>query len=161
MKAAAQVIHQTNGRTRLRVLEKRRDEQYFSIIKKQLAELQGIEMVKTNPLSSSILLLHPESAHEDILADIEKLKIFELKGAANAPQNAGVNLGTLFDSFSGFERGFMGQTQNIHPLLFVLLIGLAIRQILRGEIMAPAIPLLRYAMDIALNANINQPKANL
>jgi hypothetical protein len=161
MKPAAQVIHQTKERTRLQVLEKRRDEEYFSITKKQLEELQGIELVKTNPLSCSIVLQHPESTHKDILADIEKLNIFDLKKAGDTPQSTGGNLGTVFDALTGFERGFLGQTQNIQPLLFVLLVGLAIRQALRGEIMAPAIPLLRYALDFALNASTDQAKTNL
>jgi hypothetical protein len=116
--------------------------------------------VKTNPLSSSILLLHPESTNENILADIEKLRLFELREAARTSDNDRLDLSSFLNSIPHLEGLFLDQARNRHTILFILLVGLAIREFLKGNIAPPAIPLLIYAKDIALNPKGSRPNPN-
>lgn len=150
MKPVAEIIHQTRGRTRLKVPGKRRDGQFFFDIEKQLAKLPGIEAVKGNPLSSSILLQHPDAGHDDTISTIKKLGVFDSIETASAPKTSGSNPEAITEALTELEGTFSDYAQKQHSLLFTLLIGLAIVQILRGNIMAPAIPLLGYAIEIAL-----------
>lgn len=160
MKPVAQIIHQTRDRTRFRVAGKRRDDQFFSDIQEQLDKLPGIEEVKTNPLSSSVLLLHPDSEPQDTLNRIEKLGVFDSIETAFEPKTADLNPATITKGFSRFEDSFSAITEKEHTPFFILLIGLAAMQAARGQILGPAIPLLGYALELARSAQTNQSRTN-
>ncbi len=151
MKPTAYIIHQSSGRTRLQVPVKRRDGDFFIQVHEQLTALPGVESVKTNPLSSSILLLHPESDPKTALEGIQTLGLFESIETQSKSQTPSLNPKLFTGVFNELEQAFSGYTKQQHTLLFVLLVGLAVVQMLRGNIMAPAIPLLGYAMEIALS----------
>jgi len=156
MKPVAQVIHQTRDRTRLRVPGKKRDDKFFSDIEEQLRKLQGIEEVKTNSLSSSVLLLHPDSEPQDTLNRVEKLKLFDSIDTTFEPKTAGLNPATITQGFSKLEDSFSAFTEKEHTPFFFLLIGLAAMQAARGQILGPAIPLLSYALELARSTQTNQ-----
>jgi len=151
MPLSAHIVHQLSGRTRIKVPEKTRDHEFFELARKQLSELSGVEEVVIRPLASSILLRHPETPFSEIEPDLLDLGLFELE---EQTASSGVEIPLLIPAMEDFERSVLNVSKDGHTLLFLLLIGLAVRQMLRGEIMAPAIPLLRYALDIALNANM-------
>lgn len=161
MKPVAKIIHQTQDRTRFRVLGKRRDDQFFSDIEEQLARLPGIEAVKTNPLSSSVLLLHPDSEPQVTLNRVEKQGLFDSIETEFEPKTPGLNPETITKGFAKFEDSFSAFTEKEQTPFFFLLIGLAAMQALRGNILGPAIPLLGFALELAQNAQAQQPKTNL
>jgi copper chaperone CopZ len=161
MKPVAEIIHQTRGRTRFRVLGKRRDDQFFSDIEKKLAKLPGIESVQTNPLASSVLLMHPDSEPQDTLNRVEKLGIFDSIETDFEPKTTGLTPETFTKGFAQVEDSFSAFTEKEHTPVFFLLIGLAAIQAARGNILGPAIPLLGYALELTQNAQAKQPKTNL
>jgi len=160
MKPVAQIIHQTRDRTRFRVPGKRRDDQFFSDIQEQLAKLPDIEEVKTNPLSSSVLLLHPDSEPQETLNRVEKLGVFDSIETAFEPKTLDLNPATITNGFSKLEDSFSAFTEKEHTPFFILLIGLAAMQVARGQILGPAIPLLGYALELTRSAQTNQSRTN-
>jgi hypothetical protein len=54
----AHVTHHVAGRTRLRVPSRRRNAEYFTRVREELAKRSGFERIETTPVSGSILLHH-------------------------------------------------------------------------------------------------------
>ena len=52
--------HVSKGRLRLRIPSKKRDTAFFSGLQAVLSAVPGLDQVKVNPLSGSLLILHSE-----------------------------------------------------------------------------------------------------
>src|ERR1051326_4256278 len=50
------VCHLTNGRVRVKIPEKRRDEAFFNAVRERLGSWSSIEAVEVNPLTASVLV---------------------------------------------------------------------------------------------------------
>lgn len=154
MRPAAHILHQTSGRTRFKVPEKRGDEDYFAQSREQLSELSGIEAVKTNPLTASILLLHPDTAYGRIETQLNQTELFELNEEVVA-ESTRSPWTSIMEEIEGSVREW---SWDRHTALFVFFTVLGVRQLLRGEILAPAIPMFIYALEFALKkGQANQP----
>ena len=56
--------HVSKGRLRLRIPSKKRDAAFFSELQAVLSAIPGLDQVKVNPLSGSLLILHSELPEE-------------------------------------------------------------------------------------------------
>jgi len=58
MLPAAYISHQVEGRVRIRIPSKRRDRDYFDAVTRRLRECEGIQALRINTLTGSVLILH-------------------------------------------------------------------------------------------------------
>jgi hypothetical protein len=150
MPPAAHVVHLLRGRLRLRVPERRGDAAYFAAVLEQLAQVAGVEQVQANPVTGSVLVLHDELAYADLSARLDETGLFTL---TQAPEPHAPGLAPVTSGFALVDRlltEHSGGSADLRTLLFIVLLTLAIGQMLRGQVMAPAISLLWYALDLAL-----------
>lgn len=146
MALSAYIVHQSRGRTRIKIPDKTRDHAFFEQARERLSALDGIEEVTVRPLASSILLLHPEIPFSDIEGELGDLDLFELE---EKPASSGPETLLFIPALEDFERSVVNASKEGHALLFLLLLGLAFRQMLRGQVMTPALPLLLHALELA------------
>lgn len=140
----AQIIHSLPGRTRLRVLEKRRDEAFFADTIRNLTHCPGVASVETNTLTGSVLIHH--DVPWDVLASqIEQRAglVIEMPREASLAHHVAQGLETANQDLNKVSGGKL----DWNTLLFLGLTGLAIQQAIEGNIMAPAVSLLWYALN--------------
>jgi hypothetical protein len=81
----AAIVHETPGRTRLRLAERREDESFFAFLCGELAQIPGVRRADAAPLTGGILLLHDKPLSE-IAEAAEAAGLFRLlDGAAKLP----------------------------------------------------------------------------
>ncbi len=137
----AYVVHRLGGRIRLRVPEKRRDAQWLAEGAERLGRLPGVEDVVIGPAGS--LLIHCEdSARLEGL--LPQSGLFRLE----PDPIPGPGAGAALLGREGTDHG-LGSAE-LRTLLALLFVVLAIVQIVRGQILVPAISLLWYAATLAL-----------
>ena len=141
------MVHRTRERTRLRVPSRRDDGEFFEEARAQLSALVG--EVRVNAGTGSILLLHPDQRAEELDALLSHGALFEL---SDEPAPPGKALAPLMAGVSKLDRAIAGMTSgaaDLRTVLFVLAVALAIRQLLRGNVLGPALPLLWIALELA------------
>jgi hypothetical protein len=136
----ARITHELPGRLRVHIPERRRNEEFFQHVRESLAKGPGIEHVEANPLTGNILFLHQrDSAHIAELA--HALDLFSIIAEEEDPEaEAAIDL--LSGSFGG-----SGPLTH-HDRLALVLVLLAIFETLRGNVAAPAVTLLWYALRL-------------
>jgi hypothetical protein len=142
-------VHTLPGRLRLRVPEKRKDEDWLEETASQVAEMPGVLAVKVGITTGSLLIHHDPQL--DVAAQIADAGLATVESQSDAPSRDG--LSALSASLSAIDkevRQFSLGSADLRALFFLLLVGMAVRQILRGDIVTPAVPLLWYALSLVL-----------
>jgi hypothetical protein len=145
----ARIVHQLRGRLRLRIKDRRQDPDYFTDLSSRMEALQGVEAVSANPTTGSVLLLHPDCPYERLQPQLTALELFEL---VEVPPPARSALSPVFEGVARINEGLAAGTSGNYDLrtLAVLgLLGVAVHQLYRGNIVGPAIPMLISALDLA------------
>jgi Heavy metal associated domain 2 len=148
---AARISHLTTGRLRLKIIEKRRDTAFFGHVADRLATWDSVERVETNPLTASVLVYFAD-AERLFLEAVAKNDLFDIDfDAAVAQQSDPVVTRAAVQSFETADVAVRRWTQNqvdMRGLLFLLLLGGGVYQLLRGRLATPAPTLLWYAGDL-------------
>jgi hypothetical protein len=148
MTPKARISHELPGRVRLKIPERRGDARYFASLKAQISALSGVERVQVSALAASILIEHDRSTLEGIMDVLRDKELFEVlsdaSSAVPAVDSAHAGMLALDDALSRISRG----TADLRTLVLLVLLGLAVRQLLRGQILAPAVSLLWYAYEL-------------
>jgi hypothetical protein len=133
------VIHALRGRTRMRVPERRGDTRYFETVREGLCRLDGVGPVEINPTTGSILVWHA-TPFDDVSGRAQQSRLFAVDRSLTAapPAASSSELGPSI-------RSPFGPLANPRLAAFALLLGLGLIQLLRGQVMPPAISLLWYA----------------
>lgn len=142
----ALIVAANNQRIRLRVIRRRHDALYFAKVCKVLGEHPEIKSVRTNAISSSILILY-EKDLEQIMDFAADKKLFRFKRINMNPMIGETiwRKGQQLDiAIATLTRG----KANTENLFFMLFLGLGLYQLRRGQIMQPAIPLLWRAISL-------------
>ncbi len=145
----AHIIHQLRGRVRLRIKEKCQDPDYFAVLCQRIESLAGVTDVSANPTTGSLLLLHPESPFAEIETQLKALGLFEIVDAPVPQQSA---LMPVFSGIARIDEGLAEETSgsyDLRTLAVIGLVGFAVYQLYRGNIVGPAIPMLISALDLA------------
>lgn len=157
MMPRAYVIHRTRDRLRLRVREKRQDPEYFEEVRARLALVTGVERVRVNSTTGSIVLLHPEASFDEIALGLSQLDLFKFDShpepAISALNQFQAEV-TRINQFINQGTAGIVDLKTVAVIVFVLL---AIRQMQRGSLFGPALPLLWNAVDLALRFRKEQP----
>lgn len=145
----AHIIHRLRGRLRLKITEKRQDPDYFTSLCSRIDALGGIDEVSANPTTGSVLLLHPELPYEQLEPQLAALALFEIVDSPAPEQSA---LMPVFDGLARLDEGLAGGTSghfDLRTLAVIGLVGAAVHQLYRGNILGPAVPMLVSALDLA------------
>jgi hypothetical protein len=144
------VVHRTTGRLRVRVAERRKDADWLKTAAAQVAELPGVQSVEVGTQTGSLLLLHvPDQDPEPALRALG-LWCFD-----DAPPPEEPPLQSLKEIASSLERELRGLTPgapDLRTMLFLSLGALAMAQVARGQVMAPAVSLFWYALDLLMQS---------
>ena len=148
----ALIVHHTRDRARLRIKEKRDAPEFFGKIRDQLALIPAITDVEINSTTGSVLLLHPNKPWSEVGAQLRALELFEI--VDHIEQEPALTY--LMTGITQFEKRITETSfgsVDLRTLAFIILCGFALRQIMRGEILGPGLPLLWTALDLARHVN--------
>lgn len=139
------IAHATPGRVRLRVPERRYDDEFFSAVRQQISTWPGIDDVRVNPITASVLVLFSDPAAALLYAQTSDL--FELSDREVVPHEELLadSAGEKMQSTSRWIRELTGGVADPRSIMFVALALAAIYAIYRGNIRTPAFTLLLYA----------------
>ncbi|MFM1892289.1 MAG: hypothetical protein RLZ44_1366 [Pseudomonadota bacterium] len=144
------IAHQTAGRTRLRAQLRPVDELELMTLAEAVGALPGVEAVDWRPGTGSLVIEHPEAPWPAIEQEIRQLGVVILTAADLPPLRrdslAAVRSG--FEQVDGLLSAATAGGLDMRALLFVALVGLALRQLWQGQVMVPAISLLWWAFDL-------------
>jgi hypothetical protein len=144
----AQIVHQVRGRLRMRIQERRKDVDYFEAVRQHLEDLPGVESVRVNSVTGSVLLLHPELDFDELAPRLCDSDLFQL--LAGPPPEVPA-FAPLQGGLAGIDRLLgegTGGGVDLRTVAFIVTMGMAIRQVMRGQIMVPAFTLMWHAMDL-------------
>ena len=152
----AYITHATSGRVRIKIPDRKGDEAYFSSLKEKLAglsELPGIQRVEANPLTGSILVTHTldlQAIDLEMVAQYSEFNnLFRLRTTARPdPPPVSRKLEQSLREVNGKVGGLTGGEIDVGMLAILGLLGIAIVQLNRGNIMIPAISALWYAYSL-------------
>jgi hypothetical protein len=160
----AYAVHQSPGRMRLRIPERKRDAAFFLAVGERLAGLEGIEQLRVNPMTGGVLIAH-SLPPEAISRFAEENGLFSLEAnsqpaprptARGGPRRSLTAIGRLFSRYDGRLRRLTGDQLDI-PSLAVLGLGLAgLVQLVRGNVAGLSwYTAFWYALNIFLKAQPN------
>jgi hypothetical protein len=128
---AAQVIHDSPGRLRLKLPDRRGETGLFAEVGGRLAQAPGVAEVRTNARTASILILH-ESDRGSLMRWAETAGVLQETARSFAP----------FPPRPAREPGW-------RTVLAVLVAVLAVVQLFRGQVLGPFTTLAFMAAQIA------------
>lgn len=150
----AYIKHQLPGRVRLKFPKKKGDFDYFDRIAEQFSDCPGISQLQFNPLAGSLLICHgAETQFVNIAEFAQTNGLFtlidppdEMVAISHLPlaRLTADGLGNIDGMLMNFSRGRLDS----RTLLIMALIGLAVRQGTRGNIMGAASSLIWYAFRL-------------
>jgi hypothetical protein len=151
MSDQAWIVHQTAGRLRLRLPQRRKDPAYLEALAAAATELPGIVAAQANPVTGSLLLLYEEGEADSFADALDRLvDAHDIVLGFGAPPLPPVR--------PALERGLAGidsylvhlsqQSTDLRSLGVLLLLALSLVQLGRGQVLAPATSLLWYALDL-------------
>lgn len=143
----AQVVHRVSGRIRLRISGKRDDTAFFSSLAERMSACPGVTLATANPATGSLVIQH-EEAFEKIISHAQAEHLFRLV-ESSSPAKLRDQMAQGLDETSRNLEKVSGGKVDFDGLLLVGLTGLAIHQAIAGNIMAPAVTLVWYALNAA------------
>jgi Heavy metal associated domain 2 len=145
----AQLSHLLEGRLRMRVPARRHDAAFFADVAKRLRECEGIEGVRVNPVTGSVLVVHATTP-QAIAAFAAQQELFSLHLEHGSSDKIGPSRSRVVVRHgpSRTEQGEEGSRSDKHArMLSATFAGLGTLQTFRGQVMAPALTLFYYAYD--------------
>jgi hypothetical protein len=148
MSPSAKIVHRTQNRLRLRIAEKRRDLPYFVDLYEHLRREPGIDEVTMNPLTGTVLLRFDAQRRNTVIGALADSPHFAL---GPHPQDALARSGEG-GAPERIER-FLSHTgpsaTNPKTIIFLIMLGLSVRQMFKGQILAPLLTMAIYSVDFA------------
>lgn len=142
------VVHQTHGRVRFRIKEKRKDSEFFDHLRTRLDSIPEEFDVRINDTLGTVLIVHPEITYADLVAELDLLGVFEI---VDGPEPETYALTPVIASVKWINQAITSTTSgglDLRTLVFVAAVLIAIRQISRGEFFSPAFTIVWSAMDM-------------
>jgi len=149
---SAYLSHYIPGRARFRILGRRGDEKFFSILEEKLRTVPGIETVQVSALTGSVLVTHGLGSVDDIGTFAKAQHLFEVGPEPDLGLPIGERIATNVTALDQQFKELSGGAFDHWSLDFLILFGMAMYQMLKGNIAAPATTLLWYAFGTLLMA---------
>jgi len=147
--AAARIVHRTRERARLRVPGRRRDLDYFLALYEDLRARPGIDEVSINPVTGSVVLTFPA----DQGARLESI----LSGSPLLALTPGPPSDTA--AAEGHPHTFHTSLNDMRILIFLIMLGLSIQQLLKGQVLVPILTMVLYVVDLAAGLRLEDDAA--
>lgn len=148
IRPTAYIVHQTRNRVRFRIKEKRKDAEYFELLRRQLDPVSDDVGVTINAARGSVLFTHPDLPYSELVERLRQLGVFELDDGAEPHTHA---LTPMLAFVSWLDRWILSRTSgsiDLRTLVFIVALVAVIRQVRRGELFSPAWPILWGAVDM-------------
>lgn len=148
------VAHQTEGRTRLRATVRPVDVDELIAFADRLSGARGVDALDCRGRTGSIIIDHPEIDGDGLVAEIVRLGgILEPdEGGPTARRDGLTPVRTTLGSVDGLRGQLTAGGIDLRTIGFVLMLGLAMRQISRGNIMVPAMSFLWWAFELLMES---------
>lgn len=146
----AHLIHRLPGRLRMRLPDQRKDQAFLDDLASRMSMHEGIERVTCDAVTGSLLIRH---SLDDATLDRILEQQFDLALAPAPVPTVHNGLAPLNATMNAVDYGLRratGGSTDLRVVLFLLLMGLAVRQMLRGQVMVPAVTLLWQAFEVAM-----------
>ena len=153
MLPAAIVAHQMPGRLRVRVEERRRDEEWFARVTRHLRECPTVLDVAATPVTGSILISHEGTDIGIIRSYAQTLELFDVTissvqhDAGERPPDVVIRSG--LSRVDRWMRRESGDGSNLRSVAMVGLLGAAVWQALRGHALPAGATLVWYALALS------------
>jgi hypothetical protein len=155
--AAARVIHRTRERLRLRVPSRRRDLGFFLGLYEDLHRRPEIDAVQINPTTGSVLVEFDRAAAGGVPTALAAGGFLALEtapapgSAATRAAGPGRGAGTPASALpeAGNPHHFHRRINDMRILVFVIMLGLSMQQLLKGQWLLPLVTLVLYLADLA------------
>jgi hypothetical protein len=151
----ASLVHQIDGRLRIRVPLARNDREYFARVRELFGHMQGIQTVETNYLTGSILLLHSTDPQE-IEKAAARAGLFMIDRGSQ-PLAASTLIEEKFSSLQARLSHFSRSRIDFQGAALLLLLGGGVVQGLRKRILPPVVTLLWYAATLLKESKSSLP----
>jgi hypothetical protein len=145
--ASAHIAHESAGRLRVRVPARRGNEGFFQQAVDALASMPGVSHVQANPVTASILVLH-EREVANVAEFAEQQRLFRLDPEPSSGLPAAVRVSAALRRIDHTLFGARGGQAELRTVAFLALLALATHQTVKGNVMAPAVTLLWYALTL-------------
>jgi hypothetical protein len=153
----AHVKHSMPGRIRLQIPDRKHDPAYFARVGQKLTEMDGVQSVRTDSQTGSILINH-ERDLDAIRSFAEQHKLFSL---IVTTATAVVLADKLTDRVGNLDQGLIhftrGQVDLKSAVVLALAAGAAI-QVLRKQVLPPAFTLVWTAIALIWPGNGGPPR---
>ena len=153
MAPCAYVVHQIRCRLRLRIKDKRNDYPYFEAVRRELDLIPGVEEVRVNPATGTILLLHAEQSVGRLQHRLRQLDLFEI---IDGPEPATPVLAPLTQGIAMIDQTLLdssGGRVDLRAVAYIGLMAVTVHQIRRGQLLGPALPLIGQAFSLLNRIN--------
>ena len=148
MAPRAYVIHQLRCRVRLRIKDKRNDYQYFEAVRRELDLLPGVDEVRINPATGTVLLVHPEQSYTQLLSKLQQQNLFEFIDGPEPPTPV---LAPVTSGLAMIDKALADSSDgrlDLRAVGYIGLMAVTVYQIRRGQLLGPALPVIWQAFSL-------------
>jgi hypothetical protein len=136
---------------RLRIPERRRDLPFFLALYDHLRGAPGVDEVTMNPVTGSVLLRFDERRRNTLLGTLADSPLIAIEPLSAIGLSNGRN-GAEGGPVGRFLASAGGGAVDARAIVLVLMAGLAARQLLRGQLLTPAVTLALYGLDYVIRS---------
>lgn len=151
MLPAAYISHQIEGRMRVRIPSKRRDQDYFDFVTQRLRECDGILALRINYLTGSVLIIHGLDV-DAIAAYAERNGLFTLAPVEVVVAPLAQGISNQFRVLDERLRAKTSGALDLGGLAFFGLVAASAAQLARKNIWPAGATLLWYAAHLLPSA---------
>ena len=142
----AHIAHRSSGRVRLRLPRRRHDLPFFLGLYEDLKGQPEIDEVTINPATGSVLVWF-DPVHEDTLPD-----------ALTRGGLLALHEGDLHPEHAERHR-FHVSLNDMRIMVFLIMLLLSVQQLLKGQLLASALTMLLYVIDLAVGMRLERDAA--
>lgn len=145
MATTAVIVHQLPGRLRLRFRERRGDAEYLSSLSENLAADGGVDHVKVNASTGSMVIEFSDTV-ENLVQRLQQKDVVLAKPSTTGDLDERRKKPSGNDSAAPFH---LVSDRDINPMFMLgtLLAAAGLVQTFRGKILVPSLSLLWYAIE--------------
>ena len=152
------ISHCIAGRMRVRIPSMRGDDPYFQRLEDSLHAISAVTELRANSVTGSVLILHTGLDPEALGAHAGEQGLFQLDTSPPEVElfldKATVGARRLDARLKRFSEG----TLDLPSTLTLALIVMAIAQMLRGQVLGPAVPMLWHAFGLMGMTRLSNPR---